>query len=327
MGRATDYLCEADTVIIGRKGSINNPVFVGEPFWNVDTAFGLVANRSLLLPKYLYYFCVKFDFTKLNTTVTIPSLTKANLLKVKIPLPSLPEQKRIAAVLDKICEMKRNVEARLQKLDLLVKSRFVEMFGDVVHKPKFSCKTLGEIAAVGSSKRIFQSEYVNQGVPFYRSKEVVELSKGEEITTSLWISRERFEEIKTRFGVPSKGDLLVTAVGTIGQIWIVDGASEFYYKDGNLMCIHPGVHLDSVYLREALIRLIADYKMTMPQGTAYAAFTIEMARKLQLPLPPIGEQRQFAAFVVEVDKSKFVLRETLSRMETLYRAKLQEYFG
>ena len=255
------------------------------------------------------------------------SLKFSGFQRLTLPLPPLPIQQRIADELDRLCAMKKNAEDRLAILDQIVKSRFVEMFGDMVRKPRFSCKALGEIAAVGSSKRIFQSEYVNQGVPFYRSKEVVELSKGKEITTSLWISRERFEEIKARFGVPSKGDLLVTAVGTIGQIWIVDGASEFYYKDGNLMCIHPGVYLDSVYLREALIRLIADYKMTMPQGTAYAAFTIEVARKLQLPLPPIGEQRKFAAFVGEVDKSKLTLRETVATLDQLYRAKLQEYFG
>ncbi|MBR5265786.1 MAG: restriction endonuclease subunit S, partial [Clostridia bacterium] len=67
MGYADDYLCEADTVIIGRKGSINKPIFVNTPFWNVDTAFGLCANREKILPKYLFYFCEKFDFEKLNT--------------------------------------------------------------------------------------------------------------------------------------------------------------------------------------------------------------------------------------------------------------------
>lgn len=79
MGYADDYICESQTVIIGRKGSINKPIFVETPFWNVDTAFGLSAKKDVLLPKYLYYFCEYFDFEKLNTTVTIPSLTKANL--------------------------------------------------------------------------------------------------------------------------------------------------------------------------------------------------------------------------------------------------------
>ena len=87
MGRADDYICNAETVVIGRKGNINKPIFVEEPFWNVDTAFGLEANKSVLLPKYLFYFCVHYDFEKHNKTVTIPSLTKADLLKIKIDLP------------------------------------------------------------------------------------------------------------------------------------------------------------------------------------------------------------------------------------------------
>lgn len=87
IGYADDYICEANTVVIGRKGNINDPIFVETPFWNVDTAFGLSANPSRLIPKYLYYFCEKYDFERLNTTVTIPSLTKVNLLNVKILLP------------------------------------------------------------------------------------------------------------------------------------------------------------------------------------------------------------------------------------------------
>ena len=89
MGYADDYICEPYTVIIGRKGTINNPIYVETPFWNVDTAFGLQAKKDILHPKYLYYFCVHFDFEALNTTVTIPSLTKANLLNIHIPLPPL----------------------------------------------------------------------------------------------------------------------------------------------------------------------------------------------------------------------------------------------
>ena len=69
MGYADDYICEADTVIIGRKGSINNPIYVEEPFWNVDTAFGLSAKREILMPRYLYYFCQYFDFERLNKAV------------------------------------------------------------------------------------------------------------------------------------------------------------------------------------------------------------------------------------------------------------------
>lgn len=89
MGYADDYICEADTVIIGRKGSINNPIYVEEPFWNVDTAFGLSAKREILMPRYLYYFCQYFDFERLNKAVTIPSLTKSDLLKINRHSPYL----------------------------------------------------------------------------------------------------------------------------------------------------------------------------------------------------------------------------------------------
>ena len=136
MGYANDYICEADTVVLGRKGSINNPIFVETPFWNVDTAFGLCADRSKLVPKYLYYFCEKYDFERLNTTVTIPSLTKANLLKVEIPLPPLDEQRRIATVLDKVSDLIAKRREQLDKLDELVKARFVEMFGDPVENDR-----------------------------------------------------------------------------------------------------------------------------------------------------------------------------------------------
>ena len=73
MGYADSYICEADTVVIGRKGSINNPIFVEEPFWNVDTAFGLAAKREILLPRYLYYFCRNFDFERLNNCLLYTS--------------------------------------------------------------------------------------------------------------------------------------------------------------------------------------------------------------------------------------------------------------
>ena len=105
MGWADAYICEADTVVIGRKGTINNPIYVDRPFWNVDTAFGLVANRDLLLPKYLYYFCCHFDFESLNTTVTIPSLTKANLLNIVINVPSMDEQMQVVNKLDQVAEL------------------------------------------------------------------------------------------------------------------------------------------------------------------------------------------------------------------------------
>lgn len=126
MGYANQSLCPAETVIIGRKGSINNPLFSSQPFWNVDTAFGLVPDRSVLLPKYLYYFCKKFDFLKLNTTVTIPSLTKANLLNIEIEVPNLSVQENRINKLGMIDRVLETNSELLGQLDNLVKSRVID---------------------------------------------------------------------------------------------------------------------------------------------------------------------------------------------------------
>ena len=94
MGHADNYICPENCTIIGRKGSINNPVFVEEKFWNVDTAFGLMP-LSDILPQYLFYFCKSFDFTSLDSSTTLPSLTKTSIQQILFPLPPLSEQQRI----------------------------------------------------------------------------------------------------------------------------------------------------------------------------------------------------------------------------------------
>lgn len=91
MARASEFLCPANTVIVGRKGTINNPLLIKEEFWNVDTAFGLVSGPEIN-PVYLHWFCLQFDFTTLNKATTLPSTTKSDLLKLKMNVPPIDSQ-------------------------------------------------------------------------------------------------------------------------------------------------------------------------------------------------------------------------------------------
>lgn len=110
MGYADDYLCEAGTTIVGRKGTINNPIFVAERFWNVDTAFGITPGEELN-PKYLYYFCRHFNFKALDKSTTIPSLAKRDLLAIEMPVPTLDEQEHIVARIEELfSELDNGVE-------------------------------------------------------------------------------------------------------------------------------------------------------------------------------------------------------------------------
>ena len=101
MGYANQYLCEAGTTVVGRKGTIDNPIFVNERFWNVDTAFG-VSPGEQLNPRYLYFFCRHFNFKQLDKSTTIPSLAKRDLLSIEMPVPSLAEQKRIVEKVEEL---------------------------------------------------------------------------------------------------------------------------------------------------------------------------------------------------------------------------------
>ena len=110
MGYADEYLCEAGTTIVGRKGTINNPIFVSERFWNVDTAFGVTPGEELH-PKFLYYFCRYFNFKELDKSTTIPSLAKRDLLAIEMPVPSLEEQECIVARIEELfSELDNGVE-------------------------------------------------------------------------------------------------------------------------------------------------------------------------------------------------------------------------
>lgn len=102
MSRADDWLTKECSVIIGRKGNINKPILMKEKFWNVDTAFGLEPNTNFLSHNYLYWYCRFFDFERLNKAVTIPSLTKADLLEIKMPVPEYNEQVRFGGVVERV---------------------------------------------------------------------------------------------------------------------------------------------------------------------------------------------------------------------------------
>ena len=329
IGHSDDYICEAGTVIVGRKGSINNPIFVGEPFWNVDTAFGLTAKKDVLLPRYLYYFCMHFDFERLNKAVTIPSLTKSDLLKIEILLPDLNEQQN---VVDKLQEVERIMllhQEAITKLDEIIKARFAELFGDCRLNPKgWNTVALGDIADVGSSKRVFVEELKKTGIPFYRGTEVGALAEGKTVTPELFITEEHYDELIKTTGKPETGDLLMPSICPDGRIWVVDTDEPFYFKDGRVLWVH-GIdkRFNPVFLLYTLKdRIMTDYG-SIASGTTFAELKIFALKQCQIFDVPIEEQRSFAAFIAQVDKSKSVVQKSLDKMQLLFDSLMQQYFG
>ena len=129
MSYARDYICSEDSVIIGRKGNINNPILVRTKFWNVDTAFGLEPNKDKINVEYLYYFCHFYNFEKHNKAVTIPSLTKSDLLNIDIPVPNIELQNKFADFIKVIDKQKFEIEKSLKEMENLYNSLMDEYFG------------------------------------------------------------------------------------------------------------------------------------------------------------------------------------------------------
>ena len=328
MGYADDYLCQANTVIIGRKGNINKPIFVDEPFWNVDTAFGLEAKRDILLPKYLFYFCLRFDFERLNKAVTIPSLTKADLLEIEIDLPSVDVQADIVEKLDSIDRLISLRKQQLAKLDELIKARFVEMFGEPETNPLgWEQVTLGDVCAsivrgpFGSAlKKEFFVEPDETTYKVYEQKHAIQ--KSEKIGT-YYVSTEKFNELK-RFECVA-GDILMSCSGTMGELYqlpkgcergiINQALCKFTLNDRIL----PICFL--TYMRQTIGNL--ETKGSGIQNIAAVSYV----KAMPINLPPMEVQKQFAAFVSQIDKSKTAVQKSLDKLETLKNALMQEYFG
>jgi type I restriction enzyme S subunit len=190
---------------------------------------------------------------------------------------------------------------------------------------KWATKTLGDICEITSSRRIFAHEYVSDGVPFYRGKEVVEKFNGAQaLSTELFISRNRFEEIADKHGAPREGDILLTSVGTLGVPYLVGPGEEFYFKDGNLTWFRPGKESDSAFLYYWLLTPQGRAELGKSTiGTSQSAYTIELLKRMQISLPAVAEQAELASTLsayddlIENNRRRKALLEESARL--LYR--------
>ena len=162
---------------------------------------------------------------------------------------------------------------------------------------------VGDCCEVTSSKRIFFSEYVDSGVPFYRSKEIIESSNGQAISEPLFISQEKYDEIKNHFGVPQPGDMLLTSVGTIGVPYIVREKDYFYFKDGNLTWFRNfSDELNSKYLYFWVKSSEGQSVLNNTTiGSSQKALTIASLKGLEIPCPPAPVQKRIVEILAGYD--------------------------
>lgn len=327
MGYANNWLCPENCVIIGRKGNINKPIFVETKFWNVDTAFGLNANIEYLLPKFLFYFCLDYNFERHNKAVTIPSLTKADLLKIDIPLPPKSTQLAIVSELDKINELIRLKKEQLKDFDNLAQSLFYEMFGDPVENEKgWEVKKLNEIVSDNCSISygiVQPGDGVEKGVPVVRPVDM----------TKTFVSRKGLKNTTKEISDSYKrtilkgSEILMCVRGTTGLISMATPELQGCNVTRGIAPIECGPTCDKwfifyQFLNPAIQHHIAEYT----RGITLKQINMKDVRNIPLCLPPLSLQQLFAQRIEQIEREKSEVQKSIQNLETLLASRMQYWF-
>lgn len=305
--------------------------FVDFPFKVKSSAMKILHPvKNISDAKFLFYLIqnISFDYTGIHKRYWISEYSNIEIL-----LPPLSEQHRIVKILDEVfldvAKAKENTEKNLQNAKDLFESYLQSIFANP--GKDWEGKSLEDLGKITSSKRIYKNEYVKEGVPFYRIKEIKELAHDKNITLELYISKKRYKEIKDIFGVPLIGDVLMTAVGTIGEIYIVKNDEEFYFKDGNILWFKNFNSVDPYFLKFILMSFVEQINK-LSQGSAYNALTIEKIEKHRIFLPKsLTEQKSIVKKInqlsVETKKLENIYKKKLANLEELKKSFLKKAFS
>lgn len=308
-GRWTASNVDANTITISEGGNSSGYInYITEPFWCGAHCYYLFDGPKNT--KYLYY-ALKSQQERLfaiRSGACMPNIKKADLGKFEFEFDyDEKKQDEIVSVLSSTENIINNRKKELEKLDELIRARFIELFGDV-GTGVFNYETykLGDVAKVGSSHRVFTTEFVESGIPFYRGTEIGELANGQKPSDPYYISEEHYVRLASDDTEPKVGDLLMPSICNKGQVWLVDTEEPFYYKDGRVLCISPDrTVFNSKFLQYFMREKTLIEYSKMGSGSTFAEFKIFLLKDMDVLVPPIELQEQFADFVKQVDKSKF----------------------
>ena len=303
------------------KGLCNNRGFGSTEF------FVIRPNKSIVCSEWIYYFTTRQSFRldcerNMTGSAGQKRVPKSYLEKCEIPLPPLETQKKIAANLDKVTHTIDLCNAILEKLDLLVKARFVEMFGDEESPLKPVEELCSDIVDCPHTTPKYEGELKN---PAIRTSEI---KKGFITWDSMkYVSDEEYEERVSRLR-PEAGDIVYAREGTFGNAAVLPKGFKFCLGQ-RVMLLRPDyTKCTSEYLLHAVISDDV-YRQAVGKNNAstVAHVNVKDVKQFMIPFPSIGKQNQFAAFVEQTDKSKTAVKQLLEKAETLKKALMQEYFG
>ena len=292
--------------------------------------------NELFDKRFLYYYLSsKTTFKKFKGMAVggvVNNLNSEMVRKVDVPVPVKREQINIADLLDKLNAVIGMRQRELQKLDNLIKARFVEMFGHpLINSLGLETKPMTEVCEIidGDRGKNYPTadEFTDEGYCLFLNAKNVTAS-GFNFDTCMFVSKEKDEVL--RKGKLSRGDVVLTTRGTLGNLAFYTDDIPFEHvriNSGMVILRMKQELVNEVYFIEQFKMQLADIKKKIASGSAQPQLPISTMNKIQILIPDIEIQKQFAAFVTQVAKSKVAVQKALDETQLLFDSLMQQYFG
>lgn len=339
---------KSGTLLMSFKLTIGRLVYAAEPMYTNEAIVALpIKNEKILLKEFLYYYLSSLDWNALTENdmkIKGKTLNKKKLKQLDIPLPPLPVQKAIVAKLDAAFASIDTAIAAAERNAENVKQLFQSYLSDVFeHRDNRRSNTgvavmtgwtrtkIEELFNVGSSKRVLKTDWKTSGIPFYRGREITSLCRYGAVDNELYITPEHYDDLKKKYGVPVAGDIMITAIGTIGNTHIVRSADKFYFKDASVLWLSKRAEVDSTFINYWLKSEYFSSQLDANNGATVDTLTIKKLQSVEIDLPPPPVQKAIVAKLDELITHTIKLSELhktkSSSFNALKQSLLQQAFN
>ena len=312
----------ANTVVMSFKLSIGKTAIALEDMYSNEAIMAFHDKKVVeVLPEYIYYMFKYRDWNVgTNKAVMGKTLNKATLLQIEVDICDINKQREIVKILDKVSCVLAGRTEELEKLDTLIKARFVEMFGNCK-----DLKSMNELCSIITDGTHQPPKFREVGIPFIFVSNLV--NNTVTYNAEKFISEETYDELYKRTPIEI-GDLLLSTVGSYGHPAVVTEDKKFLFQR-HIAYLKPKRDIvNSYYLHSALLAPDGQRQIEEKvKGIAQKTLNLSEIRKIMIPIPDIEEQNEFEQFVKQVDKSKVVVQKALDEAQLLFDSLMQEYFG
>lgn len=329
------YIVKSGDFLIGMDGEFRCYEWKGNDALLNQRVCRLQDFTADLYPKFLFYGINKYlkDIEDVTNFTTVKHISANQIKDIEIPLPPIPEQKRIVALLDTVFadleQARTKTEQNLKNARELFDSYLQQVFSQ--KGEGWVESKLGDLLHISSSKRVYAKDWTDSGVPFFGGKEIVKLAKYGKAVSNAFISEEKYMDYASKYDMPQAGDILMTARGTIGVGYIVKEGDKFYYKDGNIISLRQKKPTNPDFILYAFKSHKIIDQIKELTGTTVSHLPLNKAKEIFINIPSYQVQNELVVQIKEVESNiqqvASIYEEKLTSLDELKKSILQKAFS